>query len=39
MPTAYYTTMIATDAAAHKIDALIAINHAAARSGMIQHVA
>jgi hypothetical protein len=29
--------MVATDAAAHKIDALVAINYATARSAMIQH--
>jgi hypothetical protein len=37
MPTAYYPMMVATDAAAHKVDALIAINNAMARSGMALH--
>jgi hypothetical protein len=35
MTTAYYATMVAANEAAHKINALIAINNAAARSGWL----
>jgi hypothetical protein len=37
MTTPYYATMVAANEAAHKINALIAINNAAARSGMAHY--